>query len=85
MNYAIVENGVIINVIWLYPGNANEFPNAVPLNDIPAGIGDTYDGEYFYQNGERILTSLEMAQNTIKELDEALIEAQYQNIIGGLE
>ena len=54
MNYAIVENGVITNIIWLYPGNASDFPNAVPLNDCPAGIGDTYDGEYFYRFGERV-------------------------------
>ena len=59
MNYAIVENGIITNIIWLYPTNAENFPNAVPMNDYPVGIGDTYDGEYFYRNGERILSLAE--------------------------
>ena len=32
--------------------NADEFPNAVPLGDVPAGIGDTYDGAHFYRDGK---------------------------------
>ena len=49
MNYAIVEDGTVVNVIWLLPANAAEFPGAVPLNGIPAGIGDTWDGTDFYR------------------------------------
>ena len=26
MNYALIEDGVVVNIIWLYEGNANEFP-----------------------------------------------------------
>lgn len=85
MNYALIDNGIVVNVIWLHPDNAYEFPNAVPLNDLPAGIGDTYDGEYFMRNGKRVLTFVEEAQNIITELDIALLELQYQFIIGGLE
>lgn len=33
MNYALVENVVVTNLIWLYPANAAEFPNAVPMGD----------------------------------------------------
>lgn len=54
MNYALIENGIITNIIWLYPGNASDFPNAVPIDGYSVGIGDTYDGEYFYRNGERV-------------------------------
>lgn len=85
MNYAWIEDGIVTNLIWLYPGNANEFPKAVPYGDVPVQIGDTYDGEHFYRGSERVLTQLEESQKIIAELDEALIEIQYQSIIGGLE
>ena len=61
MNYALIENGIVANVIWLYSGNADEFPNAVPMNDIPAGIGDSYVDGVFYRDGERILAPYEEA------------------------
>ena len=91
MNYALIENEIVTNIIWLYPGNASDFPNAVPMNDISVGIGDTYKEGIFYRNGERVLTAAEIAQaeftkanNTIAELDAALLESTYQNIIGGV-
>ncbi|MBE5925582.1 MAG: hypothetical protein E7270_01120 [Lachnospiraceae bacterium] len=59
MNYALIENNIITNIIWLYPGNASDFPNAVPLDDVPASIGDEYIDGIFYRNGERILTEVE--------------------------
>lgn len=61
MNYALIENGIVTNIIWLYPGNASDFPNAVPLGDVPAGIGDTYEDGVFYRDGERVLTPVEQA------------------------
>lgn len=61
MNYALIEDGVVTNVIWLHPGNASDFPNAVALNDIPAEIGDSYVDGAFYRDGERVLTAAEQA------------------------
>lgn len=61
MNYAIVENGVVVNVVYLHDMNRNEFPDAVPLGDVPAGIGDTYADGVFYRDGERVLTAAEEA------------------------
>lgn len=75
MNYALIENGVVDNIIWLYPGNADDFPNAVPMNDIPAAIGDTYTDGAFYHNGERVLTNEERMQQELAEADAA--EAAY--------
>ena len=49
------------NVIWLNDSNADEFPNAVPLGDVPAGIGDTYDGADFTATGGKVRTLLEQA------------------------
>lgn len=63
MNYALIEDGVVTNIIWLSYTNADDFPNAVAMGDLPVAIGDTWDGEYFYRNGERILTQTEEMQD----------------------
>ena len=72
MNYALIENGVVTNVIWLHPKNAADFPNAVALNDIPATMGDTYENGVFYRNGERVLTAAELAQAEMDDMRAAL-------------
>lgn len=72
MNYALIENGVVTNIIWLYPGNASDFPGAVPCGDLPVAIDDTYDGEQFYRAGERVLTALEQAQKDAEDMAAAL-------------
>ena len=70
--YALVENGVVTNVMVLYPPSAAEFAGAVPCGEIPAAIGDTYDGEHFYRAGERVLTALEQAQKDAEDMAAAL-------------
>jgi hypothetical protein len=72
MNYALVENGVVTNIIWLYSANAEDFPSAVPCGDLPVAIGDTYDGEHFYRGRERVLTALEQAQKDAEDMQAAL-------------
>ena len=59
MNYAIIENGVVGNVIVLRPANAGEFPGAVALHDRPVGIGDSYQDGKFWRDGEKVLTAAE--------------------------
>lgn len=61
MNYALIENGTVANIIWLYDGNAEEFPNAVKLDDRRVEIGDTYEDGRFYRDGVEILTAAEEA------------------------
>lgn len=68
MNYALIENGVVTNLIWLYPGNAADFPTAVPMGDVPAAIGDSYADGVFYRGGERVLTPAERAQDMAEAL-----------------
>lgn len=70
--YALVENGVVTNVMVLYPPSAAEFEGAVPCGEIPVAIGDTYDGEQFYRAGERVLTALEQAQKDAEDMQAAL-------------
>ena len=72
MNYSIVEDGTVVNVIWLLPANAAEFPGAVPLNGIPAGIGDTWDGTDFYRGGEKLLTLAQQAEKNAQDMRAAL-------------
>lgn len=67
MKYAIIKDNTIDNIIELHPLNAVEFPDAVPLSDIPANIGDTYENEKFYRDGEEILTISAKAQKEIEE------------------
>ena len=74
MNYALIEDGIVTNVIWLNPGNAFEFPNAVPTNGVGVGVGDSYDGEFFYRDGERVLTDAEMAYKALAEAETAYRE-----------
>lgn len=81
MKYAWIENGAVTNIIVLYEGNAQEFPSAVRLGDIPAQIGDTYADGYFYRNEIRLLPPAEQAEQTIAELDAAVVEQTYQNIL----
>lgn len=72
MDYALIENGRVANLIWLYPGNASDFPNAVPMNDVPVRMGDTYENGVFYRNGEKVLTAMEKAQLEAADMQEAL-------------
>lgn len=85
MNYALIENGLVSNLIWLHPDNAADFPGAVPCNDVPVQMGDAYDGEQFLRDGQRVLTPWEEMQNHMAELDAAVLELQYQQLIGGFE
>lgn len=82
MNYALIENGVVTNLIWLYSANAEDFPSAVPCGDLPVAIGDTYDGTAFYRGGEKLVSHLEAAQaeaQTLKE-DLPMLKAQLKAI-----
>ena len=61
VNYALVENGAVTNVIWLCPSNAGEFPNAVCVADRPVTVGDLYADGVFTRNGEPVLTESEQS------------------------
>lgn len=55
MNYALIENGIVVNIIWIHPINAGEFTNAVFTNNLPVQIGDTYTAGKFYRNGNEVV------------------------------
>lgn len=70
--YALVENGVVTNVMVLYPPSAAEFAGAVPCGDLPVAVGDTYDGEHFFRDGVQVLSALEQAQKDAEDMAAAL-------------
>lgn len=72
MRYAIITDGVVTNVIVLYPGNAVDFPDAVPCGDVPVAIGDTWDGEHFYREGAQVLSPVEQARKDAEDMEAAL-------------
>lgn len=70
MTYALIQDGVVVNMIWLNPANADDFPDAVPVNGIAAGIGDTYSDGIFYRNGVRLVQ--DGAAAVIRDMQQAL-------------
>lgn len=72
MNYALVENGIVTNIIWLNERNEAEWPNAVRLGERLVEVGDTYDGEKFQRDGVEVLTALEIAQAEAEQYKAAL-------------
>ena len=74
MRYALIDNGIVTNVIALNDRNARDFPSAVKLGDRPVGIGDTYTDGKFYRDGVEVLTPMEQAQAEIDAYKAALHE-----------
>lgn len=92
MTYALIESNVVTNLINLDSGSTEDFPNAVKIGEFLVAIGDTYKDGIFYHNNEPAQTmhqmlayELYLANETIAELDQALLDTTYQNIIGELE
>lgn len=74
MKYAMIREGVVTNLIWLSPSNAQDFPNAVPTNGLPVRVGDTYDAGAFYRDGEQLLS----AEMMLNELTGGVEDVQYE-------
>lgn len=74
MRYALIDNGIVTNIIALNDRNASDFPTAVKLDDRPVGIGDTYTDGKFYRDGVEVLTPIEQAQVEIDAYKAALHE-----------
>ncbi len=59
MTYALIENGIATNIIYLHPMNADEFPNAVEIGELPIQIGDSYADGKFFRDGKEITITQE--------------------------
>lgn len=69
MRYALIEDGIVINVIWLNPYNAAQFPGAVPGE--VAAIGDEYRGGRFWRDGQLVKTPDELHAEALMQLADA--------------
>ena len=69
-NYAIIENGVVTNVIWLCYSNAADFPSAVSVQDRLVSVGDTFENGVFYHEGVPVPTEEERIALLEAELEE---------------
>ena len=54
MNYALIEEETVRNIIVLNPSNAGEFPQAVAVQGLGVQIGDTYQDGTFYRDGQAL-------------------------------
>lgn len=72
MNYALIENEIVTNIIWLHPMNASEFSNAVFIGELPVKIGDKYKDKKFYRDEIEIV--IENSINTYQQgYDDAVL------------
>ena len=55
MNYAVITDNIVTNIIFLNPSNAHEFQQAVSTDGLPVAIGDTYEAGKFYREGEEVV------------------------------
>ena len=74
MRYALIDSGIVANIISLNDRNASDFSAAVKLGDRPVGIGDTYADGKFYRDGVEVLTPMEQAQAEMTQYKAALHE-----------
>ena len=71
MNYALIENGIVSNII------VGPLPNGmdgVALGDRPVAIGDSFQNGMFSRDGEPVLTEAERLSAEVTEYDAALTE-----------
>lgn len=54
MNYALLDNGIVTNIIWINPEHQSMFPNGVSTNDLLILPGDEYKDGKFYRYGKEI-------------------------------
>lgn len=74
MNYALIEDNQVINIIFLSPLNESDFPNAINIDDIPVQIGDTFKEGIFYRNGIKILNREEaIIQKELNSIAEEVV------------
>lgn len=85
MNYALIENGIVTNIIYLHPMNADEFPSAVEIGDLPVQIGDVYDGEHFLRDGKIVLPVTAISGEQIAEIKDQAVAEIEEAVINGTD
>lgn len=81
-NMAKLENNIVTNILWC-SDRAAETDTLKNVGDYMVAIGDTYADGYFYRNGERCLTQLEVVQKEADAQISILLDTIEELIIGG--
>lgn len=69
MRAAIVENGIVTNIIVIDDGYKG---SAVPIGDLPVNIEDTYDGTDFWRDGEKVIAPQPEGNEELEEVIDIL-------------
>ena len=85
MNYALIENGIVTNIIYLHPMNADEFLNAVEIGELPVQIGDVNDGEHFLRDGKIVLPVTAISEEQIAEIKDQAVAEIEEAVINGTD
>lgn len=85
MNYALIKNRTVINLIYLHPMNADDFSNAVPTNDLPVQIGDVYDGEHFLRDGKIVLPVTAISEERIAAIKDQAVAEIEEAVLNGTD
>lgn len=87
---ARIENNIVINIEWC-SDEVIETESFINIEDRLVSIGNTYIDGKFYDNDIEVLTEKEILYKQLVEyeeelvaLDAALLEAQYNILVGGL-
>ena len=59
--FALIEDGVVVNIISMYAKNLIDFPNAILATECRVQIGDQYIEGAYLRNGVMVLTYAELA------------------------
>lgn len=71
MRFAFIIDGNVSNIISIHPMNADSFPNAVSVEDLPVTVGDSYVDGKFYRDGVEV-TAPPTADEDTEDMQNAL-------------
>lgn len=69
MKFAMVHDGTVKEIAYLYSYERKKYKNAVPTGDYAVRVGDIWDGTHFYHDNEKVLT---LEQDYYRELQKIL-------------
>lgn len=80
---AYIEDHQVMNLLWC-DDRTPQTDELREIGEVPVAIGDYFDGTHFYRWGRRVLTDaeqLQQVQEILLELDEAVVELEYENTL----